>query len=556
MITIKENISKKVPGITSLFISFDYDPKIVEVVKSVDCKNYDKRTQTWEVPLLYTERLLSDLSALDEITVTEYKEKPIEDKHYSLLEYKTPCFEYQKEAIQFGLYHDKWLLLDVPGLGKTKQICNLIEELKAKRNIKHTLVICGVNALKSNWVNEIHKHSDLTCKILGTRIKKNGESYIGSIKDRLLDLKNKITEDIIITNIETLRDDSIIKELKRELFDVIVLDECHKCKSPTAIQSKNLLKIDAKYKIGLTGTILLNDPLDLYVPLKFIDAERSTFSNFKNLYCKYGGFGGYQIIGYKNIDYLKKQLEEYSLRRTKDLLDLPPKNIIEEYIDMNEDQDRFYNNILHGVITECDKADLSKMTLMSSIARLRQVTSYPQMLTTENISSAKIDRTLDLIEQIVSCGNKVVVFSTFKEPANYLASQVKNSVLVTGDINEKDSNLSIQRFQNDPNCKVFIGTWQKCGTGLTLTAASYMIFLDTPYTDGVFQQACDRIYRIGTKEPVFIYNLICKNTVDERVLKIVNNKRYLSDYVVDDIQNEDVVNNLRDYIEELKQGIF
>ena len=117
-------------------------------------------------------------------------------------------------------------------------------------------------------------------------------------------------------------------------------------------------------------------------------------------------------------------------------------------------------------------------------------------------------------------------------------------------------NSSINKFQSDPNCKVFIGTWQKCGTGITLTSASYMIFLDTPYTDGVFQQACDRIYRIGTKDPVFIYNLICKNTVDERVLKIVNNKKYLSDYVVDDINNDDVINNLKDYVEELKQGVF
>lgn len=556
MINITENIAKKVPGITSLFITFDFNANIINELRLLECKNYDKKTQTWEVPLVYSSKLINNLSKIDDISISSLEEEKFEDKHYNLLDYKTPCFDYQEDAIQYGLYHNKWLLLDMPGLGKTKQICNLIEELKAKKGAKKALIICGVNSLKSNWVNEVHKHSYLSCKILGTRTKKSGQEYIGSIKDRLSDLKYNIEEDIIITNIETLRDDSIIKELKKNLFDIIVVDECHKCKSPTAVQSKNLLKLDAIYKIGLTGTILLNDPLDLYVPLKFIDAEKSTFTNFKNLYCKYGGFGGYQIIGYKNIDYLKQELEECSLRRTKDLLNLPSKNIIEEYIDMNDDQDKFYNNILHGVISECDKADLSRMTLLSSIARLRQVTSYPQMLTSEKISSAKIDRTLDLVDQIVSSGNKVVIFSTFKEPANYLASIIPNSVLVTGDINEADSNSAIERFQNDPSCKVFIGTWQKCGTGLTLTSASYMIFLDTPYTDGVFQQACDRIYRIGTKDPVFIYNLICKNTVDERVLKIVNNKRYLSDYVVDDIKNDEVVNNLRDYVEELKNTLF
>ena len=165
-----------------------------------------------------------------------------------------------------------------------------------------------------------------------------------------------------------------------------------------------------------------------------------------------------------------------------------------------------------------------------------------------------MDRAIDLANQIVSNGNKVVIFSTFKEPAKYLSTLIPNSILVTGDTG--DIGYAINKFQNDPSCKVFIGTWQKCGTGITLTAASYMIFLDTPYTDGVFQQACDRIYRIGTKSAVFIYNLICKNTVDERVLKIVNNKKYLSDYVVDDIDNEDVISNLREYVEELKQSMF
>ena len=133
---------------------------------------------------------------------------------------------------------------------------------------------------------------------------------------------------------------------------------------------------------------------------------------------------------------------------------------------------------------------------------------------------------------------------------------IKNSIGVTGDTNDADTVRAINEFQNNDNCKVFVGTWQKCGTGITLTAASYMIFLDTPYTDGVFQQACDRIYRIGTTSPVFIYNLVCKDTVDERVLKIVNDKRYLSDYIVDDVQNEDVISNLANYISELKSSLF
>lgn len=556
MITIREDIPSKVPGQTSLFISFDFKQEIVNHIKLYDCKNYDKKTFTWELPLSYFESLVRELSNYDDITVIPYNEVEKEIKKFDLLDYKTKSFNHQLEAVQYGLNHDRWLLLDVPGLGKTKTTINLIEELKAKRNLGKVLVICGVNSLKSNWVLEIEKHSNLTCKILGTRYKKNGNQFIGSIKDRVDDLKNPIEEDIIITNVETIRSDDVVKELKKDIFNMIVADEVHTMKSPTSEQGKNFLKLNAIYKLGLTGTVLLNSPLDLYVPLKFIEVEKSTYTNFKNYFCTFGGFNNSQIVGYKNTDVLKEELEANSLRRTKDLLDLPPKNIVEEYIDMNDAQQKFYDDVARGVISDCDKADLSRMTLLSSIGRLRQVTSYPNMLTSNSISSSKIDRVLQLVEEITNNGDKVVIFSTFKEPTKYLSSVIKDSILVTGDTNEQDTAYSIKRFQEDDSCKVFIGTWQKCGTGITLTAASYMIFLDTPYTDGVFQQACDRIYRIGTKSPVFIYNLICRDTVDERVLKIVNKKRYLSDYVVDDSNDEDVINNLREYVEELKTKIF
>jgi SNF2 family DNA or RNA helicase len=98
---------------------------------------------------------------------------------------------------------------------------------------------------------------------------------------------------------------------------------------------------------------------------------------------------------------------------------------------------------------------------------------------------------------------------------------------------------------------VFLGTWSKCGTGITLTAASYMIFLDTPWTDAVWTQAQDRIYRIGSKNPVFIYNLIARGTVDERVLEIVTDKKHIASYVVDDEITDAGIESLRKYIEEL-----
>lgn len=298
---------------------------------------------------------------------------------------------------------------------------------------------------------------------------------------------------------------------------------------------------------------MLNNPTDVYVPLKWIGAEHSTLGNFKNYYYRYDGFGG-QVTGYKNLDYLKYQLEQVSLRRTKDLLDLPEKNVIDEYVQMDDRQQQFYNNIKAGVKDEVDKVKLNTANLLALLQRLRQATECPSLLTTENISSAKIDRCVDLAEQILSDSNeKLVIFSIFKEPLKIVKNAIEkfNPLLCTGDISDEEISRNIDNFQNDIIHRVILCTVSKMGTGVTLNRASYSIFLSTPWTDGVQQQAEDRIHRIGTKSPVFIYRLWTKDTVDERVLELLTNKKALSDYVIDDKITAENLSVLKKYVEEL-----
>lgn len=328
----------------------------------------------------------------------------------------------------------------------------------------------------------------------------------------------------------------------------------HNCKSNTSQQGKNLLKLKhAKYKIAATGTLLVNNPLDCYVPLKWIGAERATYTNFKYYYCNYGGIFGTDLIGFKNLETLKNQLEKYSLRRTKDILGLPLKNVINEYVDLNDTQSIFYDNIKQGIIDQVDKVHMSTANLLAMVSRLRQATACPSILTTESITSSKIERAVDLTEQIISSGEKVVIFSTFKETVKILAEKLSEFgiVVATGDQDDSEIETAKQKFQQDDNIRVFLGTWQKAGTGITLTAASYMIFIDHPWTAAQCEQAEDRIHRIGTNKPVFIYRLIAKDTIDERVLELVNDKKALSSYVIDDEVPADCVESLRKYIAEL-----
>ena len=395
--------------------------------------------------------------------------------------------------------------------------------------------------------------------ILGEKKTKKGKTIIGSLKDRIEHLKNPIKEFFIITNIETIRSDEIVKILNRKKtsIDMIIVDEIHACKSQSSCQGANLLKLKADYKLGMSGTLLLNNPLDVFVPLKFVDAESCTLTNYKAHYCVYNDFR--QIIGYKNLNLLKYILGENSLRRKKDILELPPKVIIPEYVEMSDRQRIFYENIEKGITDEVDKVEMSNSSLLSMVIRLRQATSCPQMLTTESVLSSKIDRACELAEDIITNGHKVVIFSSFIDTVKELESRLGSKykiVIGTGEQKDKEVSDNVDLFQDNPDVKAFIGTWQKCGTGLTLTSASYMIFIDTPWTYGLFEQSCDRIYRIGTKNKVFIYNLITKDTIDERVLEILNTKSALSDFIIDDqIISQTALDSLRKYIQDLTLNI-
>ena len=432
----------------------------------------------------------------------------------------------------------------------------MAQELKKRDGIKHCLIVCGLNTLKANWEKEIAKHSNLSCRILGKRVTRTGTVTYGSIPERLAELKKPLKEFFLITNIETLRDDKIIKELRdgKNKFEMIALDEAHVIKSPTSQQSRNLLKLNAPHMIAMTGTLLLNNPLDAYVPLKWIGAEHSTYTNFKCHYTQYGGLFGNEFVGYKNVDDLKDQIASVSLRRTDDILDLPDKNFIDEELEMSDIQSKFYQNIVDGIFDEVDKVKLNRTNILALVSRLRQATACPSILTTSTIPSVKQDRCCELVESITGNGNKVVIFSTFKQTVTELAEKLKiyNPLICTGDIPDAVISANIDKFQQDKECKVFIATWQKCGTGITLNVANYGIFIDTPFTSGQYEQCWKRIHRIGSKKPIFVYNLITKGTFDERVKYLVDSKAVISDYVVDDIVDQRTFDMLQKFIYDLK----
>ena len=560
MIKIEERRAEKLSGLTSLFISFDYREDIVKWIKqNLDIYLYNKKTKEWETTILELSKILDSFCFLDNINLTLYKEAKtntnIEIKDNDL-DFKLIPYPHQIETINYGLNHNKWLMLLDMGLGKSMCIVHIARWLKKYRGLKHCLIVCGINTLKANWKKEIQLHSNETFRVIGERKNSKGTIHYASMEERIEEIKSNIDEFFIIINIESLRNPDIVKAFNdRNDIDMIAVDEIHKIANKQSQQADGLMKLKSEYKIGATGTLIVNSPISSYTALKWLDIDKSNLTNFKNQYCVFGGFGGYEIIGYKNLDLLKNEIDEYSLRKTKEeeLKSLPKKNIIKDYITLDDKHRKFYDKIKAGVKDECLKIELNKNNILALTTRLRQATACPSILTTEDILSSKIERCVDLTEQLIYNGNKVVIFSTFKEPVYQLEKLLSKytPLIETGDIKDEIVSQNIDKFQKDDKYKLFIGTTSKCGTGITLNAASYMIMIDTPFTSSSTEQAEDRIYRIGTTKPVFIYHLICEDTIDERVAKIIETKSAMSNYLVDDPITNDSLQILKDYILDL-----
>lgn len=548
---LKNNVLVK----ASAFVSFDYDTRIVDFIRNMSTRVWVAENKCWEMPLQNIVSLCNKfedeeikISGVYE-TINKQEMEGVIPEGYT---FKTKPFAHQLDGIKFGLSKKKFLLCDDQGLGKTFQIINWVGCLSQTDKVNKVLIVCGVNSLKYNWQQEIGIHSDEKGWVLGTRYRKNGNAYEGSTQDKLDDLYN-LPEDckFIITNIETMRAGAVKETKTKYRFPIaekiaelckdgtitaIAFDECHKSKEPTSLQSRAMSLISAKYMAAMSGTPLMNNPLDLYFPLHWLGYEEHSFYQFKQHYCVLGGWGGSQVVGFKNLEEIREKMEAVMLRRLKtEVLDLPEKIRQIEFVEMTAKQKAIYAEAEASVRNEFQKVKFSNNPL-SMLLRMRQATGCPSILSTQakNTDSAKLVRMKELVDEIVASNGKVIIFSNWSsvtEEAKNFLNEYKVGY-ITGDTNATDRMEQVEKFQNG-EYKVIIGTIGAMGTGLTLNTASTVIFLDEPWNRALRDQAEDRAHRIGTKGTVNIITLICKNTIDERINQLVEKKGEVADALVD-----------------------
>lgn len=541
----------------SAFVSFDYNFEILSFIKAMSTRVYNPNNHTWEMPIQNIIGLCNKfeneeikIEGIYETFRNELDNVAIPESY----KFKTKPFAHQLDGVKFGLNKKKFLLCDDQGLGKTKQIIDWVGCLSEINKINKVLIVCGVNSLKYNWQSEIGIHSNEKGWVLGTRFRKTtGKAYEGNTQDKLYDLEHidTIKEKFIITNIETMRAGSVkegkkykfpIAETIKDLCDkgiisVIAFDECHKSKEPTSLQSRAMSLISVKYMCAMSGTPLMNNPLDLYFPLSWLGYEEHSFYQFKQHYCNFGGWGGSQVIGYKNLDEIRAKMDLVMLRRLKmEVLDLPEKIRQVEYVDMTAKQKVVYKEAEACVRSDYHKIKMSNNPL-SMLLRMRQATGCPSILS-ENASvkdSAKMLRMQEMVEEITSTGGKVIIFSNWSsvtDEAKVILADY-NPAYITGETKADERMGEVNRFQNDDKCKVIIGTIGAMGTGLNLFKASYIIFLDEPWNQALKLQAEDRAHRIGHIGTTNVITLCCKGTIDEKIHELVEKKGAIAEAVVD-----------------------
>ena len=559
MISLAKYPSIKTKGEYACFIKFQkFSQEYVTKVKSLPCRYYEPHNKVWEVPINDIDRVVATFG-VDNITIfndfpeaVEYlenlkdttcvKKKTAEEllEYYKNIkcevdyEFKTKPDGHQIEAFNIGLHRNNLIITDVPGLGKTKSAIDIMDYKVKTGQVKHVLVICGVNGLKYNWEQEIKKHSWYNCQVVD-----------GSKETRLKKLSSYWMFTYTIINIESIRNNEktkrgtgkVIKENDNEIlielakmcelgkFDAIIVDEFHKANNHKSQQGKGLRSLNAKYKIALSGTPITKKLERSWSILNWMGFEEASYWQFVKRYCTLGGFSGWDVVGYKNLDEFHERFDRAQLRRTKDILQLPPKTHQVYYVEMSKEQRKEYEQIKRGIIQEAEETKVVDPAVAT--LRLRQFTD-----------KVKTKAVKEIVDQLADNNEPCIIFSCFKDGLYELQNTLTeyNPLLLTGDItNTEDKQKVVDDFQVNKKSNVIMGTIQAMGTGYTLTRSQYVVFLNKAWSPTDNEQAEDRAHRRGTTGNVTIISVVVKNSIDEKVEEILKNDKLYIDKVVDGI---------------------
>jgi non-specific serine/threonine protein kinase len=424
------------------------------------------------------------------------------------------------------------ILADDMGLGKTVQALSMLQHFNKEEGGLKALVVCPTTLIY-NWENEINKFTpSLTRRIHHGNTRAKRKEDFGD-------------ENIIITTYGTLRSD--IQMLMKIPFDYVVLDESQAIKNPASKVTKAAGLLKSKNRICMSGTPLQNNTFDIYAQMNFLNPGLlGSVEFFRNEFSTPIDKLGEQ----EQKDHLKKLLYPFILRRTKEQVakDLPEKTETILFCEMENAQRNVYDsyrntyrNKILGVIDE-QGVGRSQLTILQGLMKLRQICDSPAILNEDekypNDSIKLEELTREITENIGE--HKALIFSQFLGMLSLIKQKLTENNIefeyFDGSTSATDREKAIQNFQTNEKCRVFLISLKAGGVGLNLTAADYVYIVDPWWNPAVEQQAIDRTHRIGQTKNIFAYRMICKDTIEDKILQLQERKRILAKELISDDQ--------------------
>lgn len=466
--------------------------------------------------------------------------------------YKTKPFEHQDEDFKRSRDMDEFALFWEMGLGKTKTTIDTAAWLYATGKIEAVFIL-GNKGSYRNWVTkELPEHMPDYIQWVGTYWDSAANTELKKSYDMLLMTMEPLK--IFVMNIEALAFDRSFKVAQSFVNchkTLMIVDESTTIKNRDAKRTKACIKIgrQANYRRILTGSPVTNNPLDLYAQANFLNPHLLGFSSYYTFRAKYaemvkitaGNRAFTKIKGYKNLDELTKSIQSWSSRRTKeDCLDLPEKIYQFYEVELTDEQKKHYKSLKEKAMAELDGKLVSAPIILTKLLRLHQLVCGH--LTTDDGKVVPIEnnRIKALMEVLDETSGKVIIWANYRSDISdiedVLTAEYGKKAVVSyfGDTSTGDRQDAVRRFQTDPECRYFVGNPQTGGFGITLTAATTVVYYSNSYNLEHRLQSEDRAHRIGQKHAVVYVDLICRRSVDEKIVKALREKRQLSAQVLGD----------------------
>ena len=554
-------------------LSFEYNPALIDLVKRIPTRRWDQSEKVWIVSKegLYPpgcnarwyveafaqwavqKNYCSHVARRSETRDVVYEIPPMKEfvgEHYMLLN----PYSYQLEGVRYALDHKRCIFGDQPGLGKTLQaICAVVKAHKEALTYGETfpvLVICPA-ALKVNWKREFKKFADIEACILDDSNRAswerfwqmkwpNGESVCPVFITNYESLKKFFVRKIKNTSRFSLS--SIEFDERISLFKSVIIDESHKCKSSKTQQSKFVEGIcrGKKWIFALTGTPVVNNNTDLIQQLRIL-GRLDDFGGYKEFVARFCD-GPKQSSNMKELHYRLWCCCFFRREKSKVLTQLPDK--MRQYITCEITNRREYQDAEDNFLKylrQYKQADDDR------IARAMRGEVMVRMGILKEIAArGKVKAVADFIHDVIDGGEKLIMFAYLKEVVMALKEEFPDAVTVTGSDNITQKQNAVDRFQNDPECKLIILNYKSGGTGLTLTASSRVGFIEFPWTYSDCEQAEDRAHRNGQKNAVNCYYFLGDKTIDEYMYKVIQTKKDIANEVTGTTTqiDEDIVSNV------------